>query len=445
MSFPKPHVAPDSRRPGLSPCALGALLAVPFLLAASPAAADRERAPAAAASDPRPVAAPAPAPVAAPPRSAPAPVSSSPAPSPSRSVREPSTGGGGGGSARGPERPVRGGVGVPSRGERAPELGPVGGGGGGGRAPGVVVAPPRRPGHGSYPRPRTPRRYHAPYVGWGSSWWWGGPWDWWWWPGSRWSPYWGWGGVVIVEDYTPDPDQYGRVDTDVSPEATEVYLDGTYIGSADDFDGYPDFLYLEPGTYELEFRHPSYETLKKKVQIRAGQAIRYADDMTLLPGKSRMGSFDPERRGIPLGRVFGKPEEEPRDRTGRFEARVKRPSPAAEEPEELEALEDVDEDVREQTPAEAGPGSAKPAPAGEAALPAERGRLRFEVEPADAAVYLDDRYVGTGEELAGLARGVPVSPGRHTVTVLRPGFTTRTVEVQAKPGTAVDVVVELEK
>jgi len=38
-----------------------------------------------------------------------------------------------------------------------------------------------------------------------------------------------------------------------------------------------------------------------------------------------------------------------------------------------------------------------------------------------------------------------VDAGKRTVTVSRPGFKTKTVEVQAKVGQPVDVVVDLEK
>jgi len=257
----------------------------------------------------------------------------------------------------------------------------------------------------------------------------------------------------VIDDGEPYSDRYARVDTDVRPEAAEVYLDGTYIGSADDFDGFPDYLYLEPGKYRIEFRHPSYETLARDLEVRRGQQLRFDDEMKLLPGKDRMGDFDPERRGTPLGRVFGKPEPErpARDRTGRFEAKS-RPDPADDEDlDEIEEPDEPDADDEDET-VEARP--APPAPprekAGTAAgaedvAPAERGRFRFEVEPDDAAVYLDDRYVGTGEELAGLRRGYPVSPGRHAVTVVRPGYATRTLEVEAKAGTAIDVVVELDR
>ncbi|MBP7677606.1 MAG: PEGA domain-containing protein [Thermoanaerobaculia bacterium] len=442
----------------------GALVALPALFLATSAVAQREpgtaspdtgSAPAPSYSAPSPsYSAPSPshsspspsysAPAPSAPRSAPAPSASSPStPRRATAPREATSGA--------PGRTGRGVVSAEPRDGRSGGSTSATSGGGGGRIPGVVAAHPRGPGSGSHRHPR--RRYYSPYTGWGgTSWWWGGPWDWWWW-GSRFGPYhWGFGGVVIVEDYSPDPYRYARVDTDVSPEAAEVYLDGTFIGSADDFDGYPDFLWLEAGKYTIEFRHPSYETLKHEVEVRPGQALRFRDELKLEPGKKRLEATEPPRRGTPHGRVFGKPEERGRDRTGRFEARAEAGRERDRDREELDDLEELeeladeleesDEDV---TPAPKARGDVKEGRFDREALPAERGRLRFEIEPADAAVYLDDDYVGTGEELAGLRRGVPVDAGKHTVSVVRPGFVTKTIEVEAKPGAAIDVVVELEK
>ena len=435
----------------------GALVALPALFLATSAVAQREP----GTASPSTGSAPAPS------YSAPAPSHSSPSPSPSYSSPSPSTPRSAPApSAGSPSTPRRAAAprestsGAPSRpGRRVvgaePRDGRSGGstsataGGGGRRIAGVVAAHPRGSGSGSHRHPR--RRYYSPYAGWGgTSWWWGGPWDWWWW-GSRFGPYhWGFGGVVIVEDYSPDPYRYTRVDTDVSPEAAEVYLDGTFIGSADDFDGYPDFLWLEAGKYTIEFRHPSYEAVKHEVEVQPGQALRFRDDLKLEPGKKRLEATEPARRGTPHGRVFGKPEEPRRDRTGRFEARAEagreRDREELDELEELEELaEELDEADEDVLPAPKARSEAKEGRSTREALPAERGRLRFEIEPSDAAVYLDDEYIGTGEELAGLRRGIPADAGTHTVSVVRPGFVTKTIEVDAKPGAAIDVVVELEK
>lgn len=356
---------------------------------------------------------------------------------------------------------VRGGQGGP----------PPGGGSGGGHPggnPGGGAGAPPPGGHsgGGHPGGGSHGGHYGGHRGWycpptyysGSSWFWGGPWNWWWGWGTGWG--WGWGGpwgpyvggvyVITDTDGVLLGNQYARIDTDVSPEAAEVYLDATLIGQADDFDGYPDYLYLAPGKYRLEFRHPFYETIVKDLDVRAGQSIQVNDEMKLLPGKKKLEVVDPESRGTPLGRVFGKPEEARgagrASRTGRYEVTGEPDSTSLDGIDAIDAI-DVGEGAMPPKP---------PAPPAEPAwrsgdtapgdvAPASQGRLRFDVEPDDAAVYVDDRYVGTAEELGALRRGLRVKPGKHTVTVVRPGYASKTVEVESKDGAAVDVVVELEK
>jgi len=237
----------------------------------------------------------------------------------------------------------------------------------------------------------------------------------------------------------------------VSPEAAEVYLDGTLIGQADDFDGFPDYLYLETGKYRLELRHPSYETIVREIEVRAGQAVALNDQMKLLPGIKKLQVVDPEDKGTPLGRVFGKPgaqkNEAEGDKTGRYDLQGGPDSGIDGEPIEVD-FDGLDEDVPPPVPP-APPADAEawraPEPQGGDVAPAAQVRLRFEVEPDDAAVYVDDRYVGTAEELGDLSRGLRLKPGKHVVTVVRPGYGTKTVTVEAKPGASIDVVIELEK
>lgn len=346
-----------------------------------------------------------------------------------------------------------------STGIRGGQGGPPPGGSGGGNHGGAY--PGGRPGGGHSGGGRYGGGYYGRHRGWycpptyyaGSSWLWGGPWDWWWGWGSGWGGGWGpyGGGVYVINDVAgvPAANLYARVDTDVSPEAAEVYLDATLIGQADDFDGYPDYLYLAAGKYRLEFRHPSYETVVKEIDVQPGQAIAINDEMKLLAGLKKLQVVDPERHGTPLGRVFGKPEAARSagvtGRTGRFEVTGEPDSLRLDEAGEIE---EIDEDVlppkRPAPPAAPEAWRAPDAMPGDVA-PASQGRLRFDVEPDDAAVYVDDRYVGTAEELGGLRRGLRVKPGKHTVTVVRPGYASKTVDVESKPGAAVDVVVELEK
>ena len=49
----------------------------------------------------------------------------------------------------------------------------------------------------------------------------------------------------------------GALDLDLSPGRTQVYLDGQYLGIVDQFDGWPSYLLLPEGSYELVFWPPS--------------------------------------------------------------------------------------------------------------------------------------------------------------------------------------------
>jgi hypothetical protein len=58
---------------------------------------------------------------------------------------------------------------------------------------------------------------------------------------------------------------------------------------------------------------------------------------------------------------------------------------------------------------------------------------------------VDDRFLGTAEELGRADGGVRLTPGRHTITVSRPGFRSRTVEINVARGDAKKVDVSLDK
>jgi len=209
------------------------------------------------------------------------------------------------------------------------------------------------------------------------------------------------------------------VKTDVQPQEAELWLDGTYIGTGDDFDGYPDFLYLKPGSYKLEFRLVNYQPLPVAVTIASGQFLTMDQKLTIEPGKNALDFFPPDSKGMPNGRFFGPGGKSVAPRV---------------DPEEDDWL-GVD-DTRDRMPRRRSQ---------DVTASRDRARLRFSVTPEDAAIYVDDKLVGVGDELNNSRRGVIVNAGTRTVTVSRPGFKTKTVEVEAKVGQPVDVVVDLEK
>ncbi len=263
-----------------------------------------------------------------------------------------------------------------------------------------------------------------PWTIW-SGWWWGGPW---------WGWGWGWWPTVTVGiDAGADAGAYagadarayaprgawGIVKTDVEPKEAEVWLDGTYVGTSDDFGGSPDFLYLKPGSYKLEFRLENYQPLAADVSVASGEFVTLSRKLAIEPGKNALDSFPPDSKGIPHGRFFG-----PGGKAVSGRVAIDDDAPMG-----------ID-DTRDRMP---------PRRSQDATVSRDRARLRFSVTPEDAAIYVDDRYVGVGEELNNSRRGVLANAGTHSVTVSRPGFKTKTVEVEAKVGQPVDVVVDLEK
>jgi hypothetical protein len=258
----------------------------------------------------------------------------------------------------------------------------------------------------------------------------GGGWGWGWWGWPGYYGYYGYGPGYERQVYGP-AEQWATIDTDISPEEAQVYLDGRYIGTADDFDGNPDYLYLKPGRYRIEFRLEGYETLTRQIEARPGTYLDFTDKLHKIRGGKQHGSYErPKQQGEVL-RYYGK---------GR--GSVEAIDPSSQPPEASVSAEGSDED--QTPPAE----DRAPAPRPRRDQYGERGqwrdsrspraeartRLRLNVEPSDAAVYVDNRFVGTAEEVNSLERGVSVSPGKHTVTVSRPGFRDKISDITVEPG-----------
>jgi len=299
----------------------------------------------------------------------------------------------------------------------------------------------------------THRRPHFGHRRFRSSFGWGWGWGW----GWGYSPYW-------YGPYHPYGGYYGGygygrvvsrnwavVDTDVSPESARVYLDGQYVGSADDFDGYPDYLYLRSGRYRLEFRLDGYETRTISVDARPGVKLDVGEKLAKIPGAPRYGSYDDPDSGGAVRRFWGKRrdvteqitdedeiyggERRYRERPRDWDEGDRSDRYADDRERRMEAERDRDRDRVEEPRREDWRGRAG----------AERGEahLRLDVSPPDAAVYVDDRFMGTAQSLE--ADGIPVSAGRHRVTVARPGYRDRQVEVNLTRGETERVEINLEK
>jgi hypothetical protein len=176
----------------------------------------------------------------------------------------------------------------------------------------------------------------------------------------------------------------------VTPKKAEIHMDGSFVGQARDYDGRLNVLWVEPGKHTFEFSRDGYMTLRRHVDVRAGMRLQFAEALQKGEG------IDPRSTEAPP------------------------PTVASERP-----------------------ATAPPPRVDRGSL--ERGLLHLGVEPADAAVYLDGEFLARADELASLHGALPVARGRHTVEVVRPGYTSRTMEIDVSGEQAVRVEIALER
>jgi hypothetical protein len=72
---------------------------------------------------------------------------------------------------------------------------------------------------------------------------------------------------------------------------------------------------------------------------------------------------------------------------------------------------------------------------------ANTGRVRLEVRPDDATVYVDDEFWGSARE----SRFMTLRTGRHSIEIVRPGYDVVRREVDVSEAETLDVLVELQR
>ncbi len=107
--------------------------------------------------------------------------------------------------------------------------------------------------------------------------------------GAPYAPWYGWPVVYavpqIVDPYpqvapAPPPvaeriPETGRLTLDVQPRAAQVFVDGYYVGTADDFTADRGGLLLESGPHRIQVIMPDHEQVTFDVRIEPNQFITY--------------------------------------------------------------------------------------------------------------------------------------------------------------------------
>ncbi len=72
---------------------------------------------------------------------------------------------------------------------------------------------------------------------------------------------------------------YGGVRIDLPQRDAEVFVDGYFVGTVDDFDGVFQQANLESGPHRIEVRHQDFETITFDVNVEPGRTVTYRTSM----------------------------------------------------------------------------------------------------------------------------------------------------------------------
>lgn len=203
-----------------------------------------------------------------------------------------------------------------------------------------------------------------------------------------------------------------QVRTLVEPLKTRVYVDGYYAGVADDFDGLFQRLNVSPGRHDITLKLEGYTSHTLSVYAGRDQTLKLRWDMVRGTGETR------DTVGEENERRSDREADRDRDRDLDMERDADRERGSA-----RDRSREVDAD-RPDRPAS----------------PGARGEVFFEIEPADASVYVDGEFHGKASQVSRLE----LSAGRHRIEVVRPGYRTEETEINVE-GEAKKVVVKLDR
>ena len=78
---------------------------------------------------------------------------------------------------------------------------------------------------------------------------------------------------------TPGSSYYGGIALEMTPYDADVFVDGTYAGRVEDFDGTTQPLTLTTGVHEIEVQAVGYEPMRMNVEVQPGQIIPFRGDL----------------------------------------------------------------------------------------------------------------------------------------------------------------------
>jgi len=101
------------------------------------------------------------------------------------------------------------------------------------------------------------------------------------------------GSAVYADTHAYRYQGLSAIDVNIRPKDAQISLDGVVVGNADQYDGYPGFLVVNPGTHTIRARKAGYKPYEVTVQLSPGQQVNLNKQMEIAPaGTEPDGTMD---------------------------------------------------------------------------------------------------------------------------------------------------------
>jgi hypothetical protein len=214
----------------------------------------------------------------------------------------------------------------------------------------------------------------------------------------------------------------------VNPQETEVFVDGYFAGTVDDFDGVLQRLRLEPGEHDIELYLAGHRPHVQRVYLQPTRTFTIRHEMVPL------AAGDP-----PPARPSGGPLRDRRDDDEDAGPVRRGPGPRDRDP-QRDPQRDPPRDPQRDPQRDPGPPNRGDVGRGR---PADFGSLALRVQPGDADVLIDgERWQGgsPGERLV-----VELGAGPHGIEIRKDGYRTYMTEINVRPGNTTTLNVAMTK
>jgi len=259
---------------------------------------------------------------------------------------------------------------------------------------------------------------------------------------------------------------YGEVKLDVHPKDAQVFVDGDYVGTVDEFNSWYQHMNVEPGKHRVVIRSQGYQpytmdlrvlpgqTYKIKQQMQPGNDAIPENEMRLPESEYRKYSYRDQNRYQDQDRNQGNRDQDDRDRE--YDRRY--PPPPDQQPQDRDD-DQYDRNIEPQQPqqpygTDGNHGTAYGTDGGygtdgqqESYQPNSPGKtmMTFQVEPKDATIYIDGDYYGSVDGQNNNEIQVLLADGSHRLEVVRPGYATFSKDIQVNNTATHSLTIQLEK